>query len=396
MLKQDVKKNQDYVIVSLEGRIDGMTTPLLNTTFQEQINAGLRKIAVDLGKVHYISSVGLRVFLILQKQLSRVSGKLVLRNPSQEVMQVFDLSGFTKLFTFLDKDAKPFTADGEELNSKKFQLGKLQITAQEFEVIPGKLSKAGNSIKLARAEYEESDVVEIDPSAAQFGLGLAALGKDFVSYSPFFGEAMVIDHCNLVYPAAANANVDMMLGGTADYHFLNGFYFQGEFSSINLIESEEFISLDVLVDFVQQKAQTPLSGVVFIAECKGLWGINLKKAPLKIYNPENIDIMQQDNFARWFNFSIEPEHIDQLVMGCGIIKKPDSVLPAEFQDIADEYHLHAAVFPEAILNKNHCGFAKEFKNILMEYDCKAVYHLLKKSQFSSLMLGIIPLQVAGV
>jgi ABC-type transporter Mla MlaB component len=60
--------------------------------------AGERRFIVDLAGISYVSSAGLRVLLALAKQMSSGGGELRLCGLAPSVRQVFDLSGFSKLF----------------------------------------------------------------------------------------------------------------------------------------------------------------------------------------------------------------------------------------------------------------------------------------------------------
>lgn len=56
------------------------------------------RLVVDLSGVEYVSSAGLRVFLMLAKKVKATGGKLALCGLPPSVKQVFDLAGFTALF----------------------------------------------------------------------------------------------------------------------------------------------------------------------------------------------------------------------------------------------------------------------------------------------------------
>ena len=60
--------------------------------------AGITDIVLDLEKLEYISSAGLRVVLSLHKKMCRI-GSLKLINASDEVMEVFDITGFSDILT---------------------------------------------------------------------------------------------------------------------------------------------------------------------------------------------------------------------------------------------------------------------------------------------------------
>lgn len=89
-------------IVEVEGRIAADTTTQLEDALTALLEEGAVKIIVDLGDVNYISSAGLRVFLMTLKQVKAGSGVLILANLIPEVAKVFKLAGFTKIFTIMD------------------------------------------------------------------------------------------------------------------------------------------------------------------------------------------------------------------------------------------------------------------------------------------------------
>ena len=53
---------------------------------------------MDLEKLAYISSAGLRVMLVAQKIMSK-QGDLVLKKVGQEVREIFDVTGFSDILT---------------------------------------------------------------------------------------------------------------------------------------------------------------------------------------------------------------------------------------------------------------------------------------------------------
>lgn len=80
------------------GRIDTTTSPVVEAKFRKAIDAGVRSLVVDFEGVDYISSAGLRVFLVLAKRLRDLRGRLVLCGMPEPVRQVFHLAGFMQLF----------------------------------------------------------------------------------------------------------------------------------------------------------------------------------------------------------------------------------------------------------------------------------------------------------
>ena len=58
-------------------------------------------LLLDMGKLEYVSSAGLRAFKHVYMDLRRKGGVLKARNASKSVMEVLELTGFTRLFKFL-------------------------------------------------------------------------------------------------------------------------------------------------------------------------------------------------------------------------------------------------------------------------------------------------------
>ena len=90
---------QDGVhILAPAGRIDTTTSGSVEDALRRVVDDGARRILVDFAAVDYISSAGLRVFLVLAKRLKDEQGRLVLCALPQPVRQVFHLAGFMPLF----------------------------------------------------------------------------------------------------------------------------------------------------------------------------------------------------------------------------------------------------------------------------------------------------------
>ncbi len=81
--------------VKLEGRLDTLTAPELEEDMQGSLE-GVTDLVVDLEALEYVSSAGLRVLLRLMKQMKQ---QMVIRNVSELVGEVFEVTGFSDIFT---------------------------------------------------------------------------------------------------------------------------------------------------------------------------------------------------------------------------------------------------------------------------------------------------------
>jgi anti-anti-sigma factor len=92
-----LSKKQDVLILSLNGRLDGVTANLVENEFEVQIEMEETLFIFDLTNVSYISSAGLRVVLIAAKKTKAVKGKLAFVGLDDNVKEVFDMSGFSTI-----------------------------------------------------------------------------------------------------------------------------------------------------------------------------------------------------------------------------------------------------------------------------------------------------------
>lgn len=89
------KKNAETI--ALVGRLDTMTAPELEAEISEMLTTA-QSLILDMEKLDYISSAGLRVILKTQKALEKKEG-LKLVHVSESVKEVFDITGFSDFLT---------------------------------------------------------------------------------------------------------------------------------------------------------------------------------------------------------------------------------------------------------------------------------------------------------
>lgn len=95
-LKVSVNKDGDTYTVLVDGRLDTLTSPQLDEEINKIIE-GAKKLILDLDKLAYISSAGLRVLLGAAQQLDG-KGEMVLIHVSETIREIFDVTGFIQIF----------------------------------------------------------------------------------------------------------------------------------------------------------------------------------------------------------------------------------------------------------------------------------------------------------
>ena len=97
----EIKRKEKELVVELVGRLDTTTAPILDKTIADNL-ADVNKLVLDFAGVEYISSAGLRVVLNAQKKMKQV-GEMSLINVCEEVMEVFEITGFVDILTIYYK-----------------------------------------------------------------------------------------------------------------------------------------------------------------------------------------------------------------------------------------------------------------------------------------------------
>ena len=93
-MKIDFNKNNEILSIALDGRLDTVSAPELESFLCENYEGGA--IEIDCERLAYISSAGLRVLLFAQK---KTAGALKLTNVCELVMEVFEMTGFSDILT---------------------------------------------------------------------------------------------------------------------------------------------------------------------------------------------------------------------------------------------------------------------------------------------------------
>ena len=91
----EIKRNYEEIVISVSGRLDSITTPMLEKTIDENVNNN-DDLIFDFKNLKYISNAGL-LLLIKTKDKMR-KGFMRIMNVCAEVMNEFEINGVTDNF----------------------------------------------------------------------------------------------------------------------------------------------------------------------------------------------------------------------------------------------------------------------------------------------------------
>ena len=79
---------------TVAGRIDAATSGEFESKLNDEINKGYSNIVLDMHDVDFLGSAGLRILNLTKAAAESGGGKLVICDPSQQVVESLKIAGF--------------------------------------------------------------------------------------------------------------------------------------------------------------------------------------------------------------------------------------------------------------------------------------------------------------
>ena len=98
------KSLQGAIVVSISGKLDAVSSSEAEKSLEQTLAGKPAKLLLDLSGLEYISSAGLRILLVAAKKSRQQSCAIALCSLNSKVREVFDLSGFSSIFTIFDTE----------------------------------------------------------------------------------------------------------------------------------------------------------------------------------------------------------------------------------------------------------------------------------------------------
>ena len=88
------------LVLALDGELTANTADKLNSAIEAALNE-TNSLILDFSDMEYVASAGLRILLKAKKASNAKKGKFFIRNVSSDVMNVFEITGFSEILDFL-------------------------------------------------------------------------------------------------------------------------------------------------------------------------------------------------------------------------------------------------------------------------------------------------------
>lgn len=91
----ETERKEGTLFLRLNGRLDTDTAPHLQEAF-DNMPEGIKDLQIDMEKLEYVTSAGLRVLLAAIKLIKAEGGSMTVYGVNKAVMEIFQMTGFKK------------------------------------------------------------------------------------------------------------------------------------------------------------------------------------------------------------------------------------------------------------------------------------------------------------
>lgn len=383
-----VSKPQDgYILLKIDGRIDGYWSKHLDDYFDDFLRKGNHRAALDLTKVHYISSLGIRILIKYAKLYKQVDGSFGIIASSQSVIDLLSMVGLNQVLSWQSYEVPP---------SGKLASKSVESDGFVFEIThlkgkqPMSCNLTGNPEKLSSVGFSKEDCKTIAFGRNRYGLGLGAIGLNFEDCTSRFGDFVALGDAVVYSPAGKANNPDYMLKTGSlipSMEILYGMTFEGEFDhEINFASNEEDknIKFSQLIQRIFEFTGFETLMMVMLAETSGLVGLSINNSPISVPG----GAMNLFNFPEVrdnINFTTEPDYQKMMTITVGIASKSDegdlSLFTRQLaKDSTARQHFHTAIFAYHPFKKNNIDLDETVSTLFEQDKIRAVLHLINDTR----------------
>ena len=373
----------ERVELELSGRLDANWADHVGSAVDLCVRAGHHQISLNLARVDYLSSAGIRVLLKHYKQLKAARGILGIVQPTESVLAVLRLAGIADLLLVKTESvaalAKPIGPRLLERNGVLFELHD-QLPGQAIEYL-----QQGDPGRFAMGALDASDCRKQRFTEGTFGLGLGAFGQGFEDCRGRFGEFLAVAGAAIALPTDGSSVPDYQIAEGQLVPEINSLYSlmgRGGFAQLLRFEAgsapKGVMGLSHLIEAALEIAGTGAAGIAIVAESAGLVGATLRRSPALAAGAKPWEFPATRD---WISYTTERGDERNMVLIVGFAERTPSTESAAFlrsigPGATAQGHFHAAVFPYRPLPKGNLDLKETVAGLLATESAATLMHLL--------------------
>lgn len=368
------------VRLTLCGRFDAAWSGHVQEALDACVRAGQHEIELDLAQVTFLSSAGIRVLLIGNRQLAGIRGRLAIVDASSDVRQVIELAGLRALLADAAASAEePRAADAAprevERAGTRFAVRTLDAAARiAVRAIgdPAALLGGGAAPALQRHAFP----------AGRMAVGVGAFGAEGDGCRDRLGEFMALGGAAITLPTGCEGKADWMLCEdrlVPEAALAYGLIGDGRFAYQARFESDGAgpLPLTELVAAALDIAGADAAAIAVVAEAAQFVGAALRRPP----GERARGLFAFPEIRDQLDFTAEAAHAGSVGMVVGFAARtPPPGLAAQLRPLDAERtcaaHLHAAVFPYRPLRRDLTSLEETVRGLFDSQVVLGVLHLL--------------------
>ncbi len=429
-MKITCDKRDGILALHPQGRLDAFGTRELQQLLDAQLDETVQGVIIDLQRVEYLSSAGLRLFLSAARAMEERQGFIAiagLQAYARQVMNISGLGGRVPEYPGL-ADARAaaerhvreigLLAQWDQLETTTTPIGRMRFIPGTEE--PGGIEVLGDIQDVLQSRVTPEHIISKPFSETEYSLGLGGLGDRLSDYFGLMGEMVTVGGTMVWLPTDGHDTADFLIprqdGGEVELRTGFNVSIAGPFNELIYFEADQPTGATIgeiyraLFDLAKERRwdYRGALGIAMRAEMGKIHGSGVLKSPVIDNKPANGKmIIDPSNFESWFEIDRQPRHHDLtgLISGAGVDTTADLSLfdrehleaafyvnpgnpPADGQIL----HNHGVFFNSQPMPDRAVNLEKEISRVVEKGDFLDMRHLLDLSTVKSALIGVVYVQ----
>lgn len=381
------EEHADYILLKIEGRIDGYWSRHLEEYLDNSLRKGNYNIALDLTGVNYMSSLGMRILVKYKKLYQQVNGGFGILDASKSVTDLLEMAGLNSALRWQTEEVSTSAESSSETIESDGYIYKISHAKGQRHM---ECYLTGNPEKIKAGGYISNDCKTVSFGRNHYGIGLGAIGLNFEDCKNRFGEFVALGDSVVYSPAGKPNSPDYMIKSGAlipGIELLYGIIFEGEFDTVISFSSnnpDKTIVLSNLITKLFEFTGYEKLVMVMLAESSGLVGISINHSPAvdqgTAVNPFTFPEIKEN-----INFTTEPEYKQMMTITAGVTSKTaEGDLKKFTRPLAPgsriHQHFHSAIFSYHPFKKTNINLNETITSFFEQDKIRGVLHLLNDTR----------------
>ena len=399
--------HEERCVLELNGRLDANWSEHVGQAIETAIRSGQHHIDLDFGKIHYVSSAGLRILIKYFKQLKSARGSLRIVRPTADALEILNLSGMSSLLVHHPSPtpappASPATSPAAASATspatapatapapappREWQHEGVAMAAYELDPQARlTLELVGHPENFGQGSLQAAESTVVRCASDVIAVGLGAFGRQADDTRTRFGESLAVAGTALSMPTDGSSLPDYQVTEASlvpELSLLYGLVARGAFRHLLRFEAAASprgtLGLSSLLNAALETTATGAAGFVILAESAGLVGATLRQSPALA---DGRSPWEFPAIRDWLSFTTERTDERAVILITGFAVRTPSPATASFlrplgsTAAALLAHCHAAVFPYRPLPKGRLDLMESVTSLLGTDSAQTVLHLM--------------------